>query len=106
MALRPIDLNLNVQHASDMARAGGNNNLNARPGTAQQMFAERLEKQTRQLEQQVIKSNQSEKGQIQRDGRGNAGRYQSQRRPAKKKPAKGQVATDHGGSESMLDIKI
>ena len=107
MAVRPIDINLNIQHASEMARAGSNENLNARPESAAQMFADRMENQRRRQGQQVADSGQSEKSDVQPDRRGYGGGYTPTRKP-KKTGNKAQPVSQQGagGNESMYDIRI
>jgi len=101
VALRPIDITLNIQHASDVARSQ-NANLNARPESAQQQFADRLEKEVRQQEQQVVQSNRSEKNNVNPDGRGNHGGYNPRKKTAKKK----EKTTPQAKGGSLFDITV
>jgi hypothetical protein len=99
-------MTLNIQHASDVARVQSNaENVNARPEVAQQMFADRLEKEVRQNEQQVVQSNKSEKNEVNPEGRGHGGGHKSKRKATQKKdePKK---ATARAGSGSLFDVSV
>ena len=101
--LRPIDMTLTVQHAADAARAGGSQAL--RPEVASQMFADRLEKQVKQQEQQVVESNKSEKGEIQ-ERQGQGGGYDPHRKKRREKEKAKLGSQSKPTGESLYDIRI
>jgi len=106
--IRPIDLNLNIQHAADAARVGTNQNQ-GRPEVAAQQFADRLEKQTKEQNEQVQRQEPTDKANVNPDDKGHGG-YAQKKKPAKKKteekkkaPARAIMRTT---GESMFDIRI
>ena len=103
--LRPIDLTLTIQHASDAHRAGAGDTHAGRPEVAQQMFADRLDKQLREQEKKAEEVNQAEKNEVNPDKKGDGGGYQGNRKKQKKpltKPEKHQSLS----GESMYDIRV
>ena len=100
--LRPIDMTMTIQGASEAHRAGAQT---ARPEAASQMFADRLEKQVKMQEQSIMQSNQSEKADVQPDREGHGGGYKPKRKPAQKKPEPEKKNKKSIG-ESLYDIKI
>ena len=102
--LRPVDMNLTIQHAADAHRAGGGDSNAARPEVASQMFADRLEKQARLQEQQVIQSNKSEKNDINSDRKGNGSGYNANRRARQKKAVASKTPKYAG--ESLFDVTV
>jgi hypothetical protein len=104
--LRPIDMTLTIQGAADAQRAGAQGAQAARPEVASQMFADRLEKQVQQQQQQVMQSNVAEKADVQPDRQGHGGGYQPNRKPAQKKAEPAKAKTSKPMGESLYDIKI
>ena len=102
--LRPIDMTLTIQNAAEAHRANINTNA-ARPEVAQQQFADRMEKQVREQEQQVKKSDQSERSDVNPDRQGHGGGYQPRRKPAAKKESSVKAERKATG-ESLYDIRI
>ncbi|MCL2707686.1 MAG: hypothetical protein FWF03_01080 [Defluviitaleaceae bacterium] len=102
--LRPIDLTITIQHASEANRA--QNQDNARPEVAQHQFAEKLNKEVQHNDQHVTQTNKAEENRVERDGKGPGGKKGGgkKRREAEKKAAKPLVMNQRGGS--MLDISI
>ena len=104
--LRPIDVTLTIQHASDAHRAGAGDTHAGRPEVAQQMFADRLDKQIREQQKQAQEVDQSEKNELTPDRKGDGSGYrQNKKRPNKKpltKPEKDQSLS----RESMYDIRV
>lgn len=103
--LRPIDLTVTIQGAAEAQRAGMQGNQAGRPEVAGQMFAERLEKQVRQQEQQVAQANEADKPDVNPDRKGHGGGYQPNRKQKKTEPPKPKTSKPLLG-ESMYDIKI
>jgi len=103
--LRPIDLTLTIQNAANAQRAGIQGTQAGRPEVASQMFADRLEKQVRQQEQQVAHPAQIDKPDVNPDGKGHGGKYQPNRKNEKKSDTKPK-ATKVNAGESMYDIRI
>ena len=104
--MRLIDMNLNIQHASDMARLGASDSQ-GRPEVAAQQFAQRLEKQAKQQQEQVNKTNETEKNDVNADRQGHGGGYQGNKHRAKKKPEpekRTMVRSNNG--ESLFDIRV
>lgn len=103
--LRPVDMTLSLQATTDTTRAGTQGINAARTEVANQMFADRLEKQAKLEESQVVKSNESEKSDVNPDRQGHGGGYQSNRKNQKKteEPKK---AKPKFNSESLYDIRI
>jgi hypothetical protein len=104
--LRPIDMTLTIQGSAEAHRAGAQGAQAARPEVASQMFADRLEKQVKMQEQQVIQSNQSEKSDVQPDRQGHGGGYQPNRKNKRAEKAAAEKAKKKLTSESLYDIKI
>ena len=102
--LRPIDMTLTIQNSSEAVRAGAVGLHSERPEVAGQMFADRLEKQVRMQEQQVNKTPESEKNDVNPDREGHSGGYQPNRKPTRKKPDKPKIPKPSG--ESLYDIKV
>ena len=102
--LRPIDVTMTIQGSAEAHRAGQQGALAGRPEVASQMFADRLEKQTKLQQSQVIETNQTEKQDVNPDRQGHGGGYNPQRKNAKKteKPKPKHLKT----GESLYDIKI
>lgn len=103
--LRPIDMTLTIQGAAEVQRAGAQGAQSARPEVASQMFADRLEKQVKQQQEQVVQSNQTEKTDLQPDRKGHGSGYQPRRKERKPEKAK-QGKTVKPIGESLYDIKI
>ena len=103
--IRPIDLSINIQHAADAARVGTNQNQ-GRPEVAAQQFADRLEKQTRQQQEQVQRQEPTDRANVNPDGKGHGG-YANQKKPMKKKPENKKPAEKmRTTGESMFDIRV
>ena len=103
--LRGIDMTLTIKGAAEAVRAGGQAALAGRPEVAGQMFADRLEKQTRMQEKQVVQAPEAEKPDVNPDRKGHGGGYQPNRETRKKTEAK-PAAKSKYVTESMYDIKI
>ena len=104
--MRLIDMNLNIQHATDMARLGASDSQ-GRPEVAAQQFAQRLEKQAKQQQEQVQKNNEAEKSDVNPERQGYGGGYQGNRKGVKKKAATAKKPTaTNGNGENMFDIRI
>jgi len=103
--VRPVDISLNIQHAADMARLAGNNQQ-VRTDLAAQQFAERLEKQTRQQQEQVIRQEEAQKTDVNPDGKGHSGYAAKKKAPAKKKPGAKSAPMARTSGESMFDIRV
>ena len=105
--LRPIDVTLSIQHATDAHRAGSGHSQSARPEVQHQMFSERLEKQARQQEQQAGEVNASEKNEVTPDRQGDGKGYYAHRRKQQKKSGLTKPEPKKGSmGESMYDIRI
>ena len=104
--LRPIDVTLTIQHASEAIRAGAGDTHSGRPEVAQQMFAERLEKQIREQEKQAREVNQAEKNEVTPDRKGDGSGYQRNRKKPEKKPLTKPDKHQSLSSESMYDIRV
>jgi len=102
--LRPIDMTLTIQGTSEAVRAGAQGLQAARPEVASQMFADRLEKQVRQQEQQVLRSPEAEDVDVNTDRQGQGGGYKpkQQRSKTEEKPKPKAKST----GESLYDITI
>ena len=101
MSLRPIDMTITVQHASEVSRSHTGDQ--ARPEIAQQQFADKLNRETQLQDHQVLQSHKSEEGKVDPDGRGNSGgRGSGKKKDDKKKEQKPVRAA--GGS--MFDVSI
>ncbi|MCL2577422.1 MAG: hypothetical protein FWE27_05150 [Defluviitaleaceae bacterium] len=104
--LRPIDMTLTIQGTSEAVRAGAQGLQAARPEVASQMFADRLEKQVRMQEQQVNKTPETEKNDVNPDKEGHGGGYRPKRKPVQKKPEKPKMENPKPSGESLYDIKV
>jgi len=104
--LRPIDMTITIQNAAEAQRAGAQDSQAARPEVASQMFADRLEKQAKLQEQQVAKTNEAEKNEVQPDREGQGGGYNPRRKPAKKKSGLSEKSKARPVGESLYDIRI
>ena len=104
--LRPIDVTLTIQHAAEAVRAGSGDAHSGRPEVAQQIFADKLEKEIREQEKQAREVNQTEKNEVTPDRKGDGSGYQKNRkRPEKKSLTKPEKHQNMSG-ESMYDIRI
>ncbi|MCL2203221.1 MAG: hypothetical protein FWB88_04720 [Defluviitaleaceae bacterium] len=103
--VRPIDISLNIQHAADMARAGSTQNQ-GRPEVTMQEFANRLEKQAREQQEQVQKSEHTEKNDVNPERQGYGGGYTAKRNAAKKKPEAKKKSPQAVVGESLFDIRV
>ena len=104
MALRPIDMTITIQNASEATRAGHTDA--GRPETVQQQFAEKLQREVQHDDQQVLQTNKTEDNRVDRDGRGNAGGGSSKK---KKKPSSNQgtkQSSATSGGKSMFDVSV
>jgi hypothetical protein len=97
-------MNLTIQHAADANRNPGQGAL-IRPEVAGQMFADRLEKQARLAEQQVVKSPESEEADVKGDRDGHGGGYQGNRGQRKRAPVAAAKEKKRTG-ESLFDIRV
>ena len=104
--LRPIDVTLTIQHASEAHRAGAGDTHSGRPEVAQQMFAERLEKQIREQEKQAREVNQSEKSEVTPDRKGDGSGYKRSSKKQDKKPLTKPDKSQSQSGESMYDIRV
>ena len=103
--LRPIDVTMTIQGSAEAQRAGLQGSQAGRPEVASQMFADRLHKQVREQEQQVSQTEQTEQSNVNPDGRGHGGGYQSKRKDKKTGTGKDSKSPKPTG-ESLYDIKI
>jgi hypothetical protein len=103
--VRPIDINLNIQHASDVARMVTTENQ-GRPEIAAQQYADRLEKQSRQQQEQVQRKDAADKSGVNPDRKGYGGGYAPKRKPVPKKETTQKTSAPKKPGESMLDIRI
>ena len=104
--LRPIDVTLTIQHAAEAVRAGTGDTHAGRPEVAQQMFAERLEKQIRDQEKQAREVNQSERNEVNPEKKGNGSGYHANRRKQVKKTLTKPEKHQSLSGESMYDIRV
>ncbi|MCL2498740.1 MAG: hypothetical protein FWE90_00210 [Defluviitaleaceae bacterium] len=102
--VRPIDINLNIQHASDMARMGATENQ-GRPEVAAQQYADRMEKQVRQQQEQVHRHDPSDRANVNPDGKGHGGGYNPKRKIMQKKEEEKKKTPKKMG-DNLLDIRI
>ena len=70
MSMRPIDLQLTVQQASEANRLGNQNQ--ARTTMTQQQFAEHMQKRVQESDRQVVEVYKPEGGKVDKDGKGGA----------------------------------
>jgi len=103
--LRAVDMALTIQHSADAQRAGAGTANAARPEVAAQMFADKLEKQAKLQEQQVVQLNNAEKNDVKGDRKGNGSGYMANRKPRQKKSGTSDEKPKHAG-ESMFDIVV
>ena len=104
--LRPIDVTLTIKHAAEAVRAGAGDTHAGRPEVAQQMFAERLEKQIREQEKQAREVSQAEKNEVTPDRKGDGSGYLPNRKKQDKKSLTKPDKRQNLGSESMYDIRV
>jgi len=103
--IRPLDIGITIQHAADAQRAAPNSL--GRPEVAQQQFADQIDKQVQRQQQQVIKGEQTEKGDVNPDRKGDGSGYQRRKPPNKKSKLAMEAAKNAKPSgESMYDIRI
>jgi len=102
--LRPIDLTMTIQHAADAQRV--NTNTQGRPEVVAQQFADRMEKQSKLESSQVIKSNESEKSDVNPDREGHGGGYQPRKKRAPEKKSEASKSKASNVTESLYDFKI
>ena len=104
--LRPVDVTLTIQHASDALRASSGDANAGRPEVAQKMFAERLEKELREREKQANEVGRSEKGEVNPDRRGDGTGYFKNGKTKSRKPLTKQDKVREFSGESMFDIRV
>ena len=102
--IRPVDINLNIQHAPDMARLALTEQQ-TRPELAAQQFADRLEKQARQQQEQIQKQDATDKANVNPDQKGQ--NAYAKRKPVKKKAEeKKKTPPRRTEGESMFNILV
>ena len=102
MSLRPIDMTITVQHASEVSRPHTGDQT--RPEIAQQQFADKLNRETQLQDQQVLQTNKAEEAKVDPDGRGSGGGHRgSGKKKDDKKKSQKPVSTTGGG---MFDVSI
>ncbi|MCL2605033.1 MAG: hypothetical protein FWD90_11200 [Defluviitaleaceae bacterium] len=102
--IRPIDINLNIQHAPDVARMSATENQ-GRPEIAAQQHADRLEKQIRHQQEQVQRHDAAERPNVNPDHKGHGGGYNPKRKPMQKKEEEKKKTPPKTGG-NLLDIRI
>jgi len=103
--VRPVDINLNIQHAPEMSRMATTDN-HARPELAAQHYAERLEKQARQQQEQVQRNEASDKNNINPDRKGHGGGYNPKKKTVQKKEEEKKKPPQRRPGDSLVDIRI
>ena len=98
--LRPIDLALNIGNAQEMRR--GAESQNTRPELAMQQFADRLEKQVRESQEQVQRQDAPQKGTINKDKEGSGKGHKPKPKQKKEEVKKGKPVL----KESMFDVFV
>ena len=98
--LRPIDLALNIGNAQAMR---GGEAQNARPEIAMQQFADRLEKQVKAGQEQVIRQEAPQKSNVNKDREGQGKGYKPK---AKQKPKEETKKDKAVVRESMFDMLV
>ena len=86
MAIRPMDLQVNIQHSSNVLKS--NANMANRADTAAHQFSEMLNQKTEEKMQQVAKSEQAEQNNVNKDGRGGAAYGGNSKKKQKDKDSK------------------
>jgi hypothetical protein len=102
--LRPIDMTLTIQGSASVEASRAAAAQATRPEVAAQMFADRLEKQMRQQEQQVMKSAEAEKADVNPDRQGHGGGYKPKHKRDKEEEKPKPKAKPAG--ESLYDIRV
>jgi len=93
-----------VQRAPEINRV--TNNDGSRAESQNNQFAQSLQKMVEEESKQVVNTNQSEKADVDKDGRGQGGGKDGK---GKKRPGQGKEESAAGGREQnrgLLDIKI
>jgi len=105
--IRAVEINMNIQNTPEMARMLNNANQ-ARPDITAQQFTDRLDKQTKLQQEQVQKTEEATKNDVNPDRRGDGGGYQGNKKkpPAKKTLAKPAKPANRGDGESMFNILV
>ena len=103
MAIRPVDMQVMIHRMAEINRA--TNNDGSRAENQNQAFAQSLQKAVEQDGRQVVNANQTEKSDVDKDGRkGDRGR---RRRRDGKNPEDEEKGNDAAkGKRNMLDITI
>ena len=101
--LRPVDAQVMLHRAAEVNRV--TNNDGSRAETQNQAFAQSLQKVVEQEGKQVVQSNQAEKGDVDKDGKGNKN---SRHRRGNREEDKDEKGKDggKGGGRGMLDVRI
>jgi hypothetical protein len=103
--VRPIDINLNIQHAPDMARMGATENQ-GRPEIAAQQYADRLERQARQQQEQVQRNDAADRSNVNPDRKGRGDGYSPKRKPVQKKNEEKKNPPKRMAGDNLIDIRI
>lgn len=101
MSIRPVDLQVSLPKSLEITKA--DNNLSQRPDAQQQEFSELFQRKTEQANKQVIESNETEKSNIDKDGKNNSNEKE------RKKKKQGSNDTNkklNKNSSSMYDISV
>ena len=103
MGIRPVDLQVMVTRAAELNRV--TNNDGSRAETQNNQFAQSLQKMLEEESKQVVTSNQAEKANVDKDGRGQGGGKDGK---GKRRQGQGQEEGGKGGEQNrgLLDIKI
>ena len=102
MSIRPIDMQVIIPKTTEISKIS--HAENQKPIEEQQLFANQLDKQAMQNQQQVMQSDKSEKGEI-RD-RESKNKREYQKKKDKKKDKETKKTEKPANSTSIFDIRI
>lgn len=101
MSIRPLDMTITVQRTTEINRE--QTGEHARPEVQQQHAEDKMTRDVQRQEQQVVQTNKTEEGKVDRDGRGNSGGESKKKKRTPREEAKKSAAK---ANESMFDVSI
>ena len=106
MTIRPVDMQVVMHRAMESSRTSANEN--ARPVTEQQQFAQQVQRNASHEQQSVVETHRGEGQNVNRDGKGNSGGYNRQKKKRGSAPGQDSLAPGQKPEQrkSLLDISL
>jgi hypothetical protein len=104
MSVRPLDVALTIQRTPEINRTQTGEQM--RPEVAQQLFAERLNKEVELQDRHVMQTYKTDENRVDKDGRQGGGAYAQKDKKDKNKKDEKSSGAKSGGNGGMFDITI